>query len=107
MAEATQEAYAASGADSSAVVQVEAFLDDMPRAVCGGGPDSVPERGSTVAELAAAGKAAVLVPFPQAADDHQRKNAEVFVEAGAAEMMLQAELTMEAVAGAMCGVAGG
>ena len=48
-----------------------------------------------MAELAAAGRAAVLVPFPQAADDHQRKNADVFVAAGAAEMVVEAELTEE------------
>ena len=52
---------------------------------------------STVAELAAAGKPSLLIPFPQAADDHQRKNAEAFVEAGAATMMLEAGLTPEAL----------
>jgi UDP-N-acetylglucosamine--N-acetylmuramyl-(pentapeptide) pyrophosphoryl-undecaprenol N-acetylglucosamine transferase len=51
--------------------------------------------GSTVAELAAAGKPALLVPLPTAADDHQRKNAELVVKGGAAEMLLQAELTPE------------
>ena len=45
---------------------------------------------STVAELAAAGRAAVLVPFPGAADDHQTKNAEVFERAGAAVLRVQA-----------------
>ncbi len=48
---------------------------------------------STVAELAASGKPSLLVPFPQAADDHQRKNAEVLVEGGAAEMLLEQEMT--------------
>lgn len=48
-----------------------------------------------MAELAAAGRAALLVPFPQAADDHQRKNADIFVAAGAAEMVIEAELTEE------------
>ena len=48
---------------------------------------------STVAELAAAGRPSVLVPFAAAADDHQRKNAEVFVAAGAAAMILEAEFT--------------
>jgi len=50
---------------------------------------------STVAELAAAGRASILVPFAAAADDHQRRNAEVFVEAGAAAMILEVELTPE------------
>ena len=46
--------------------------------------------GSTVAELAASGRPSLLVPLPTAADDHQRKNAEVLAEAGAAVMLLQA-----------------
>jgi len=49
----------------------------------------------SVAELAAAGKPSLLVPFPLAADDHQRKNAEIFAEAGAAEMLLESEMTPE------------
>jgi UDP-N-acetylglucosamine--N-acetylmuramyl-(pentapeptide) pyrophosphoryl-undecaprenol N-acetylglucosamine transferase len=44
---------------------------------------------STVAELAAAGKAAVLVPLPTAADNHQLKNAEVLAGAGAAVLRVQ------------------
>jgi UDP-N-acetylglucosamine--N-acetylmuramyl-(pentapeptide) pyrophosphoryl-undecaprenol N-acetylglucosamine transferase len=91
--EATQAAFRSSGADP-ARWEVRAFIDDMPEqyAAC----DLVLARsGSTVAELAAAGKPSVLVPLPTAADDHQRKNADVFVAAGAAEMILQAELTPE------------
>ena len=48
---------------------------------------------ATVSELAAAGRPSLLVPFPQAADDHQRRNAEVLVAADAAVMLLQADLT--------------
>jgi UDP-N-acetylglucosamine--N-acetylmuramyl-(pentapeptide) pyrophosphoryl-undecaprenol N-acetylglucosamine transferase len=43
--------------------------------------------GTTLAELAASGLPAVLLPYPKATDDHQRKNADVFVEAGAAELV--------------------
>jgi UDP-N-acetylglucosamine--N-acetylmuramyl-(pentapeptide) pyrophosphoryl-undecaprenol N-acetylglucosamine transferase len=53
---------------------------------------------TTVAELAAAGKPAIMVPFPFAADDHQRKNAEAIERAGAGLMILQAELTPERLA---------
>jgi UDP-N-acetylglucosamine--N-acetylmuramyl-(pentapeptide) pyrophosphoryl-undecaprenol N-acetylglucosamine transferase len=53
--------------------------------------------GSTVAELCAAGKPSLLVPFAAAADDHQRKNAEVLVEAGAAAMLLQRDVTEDAL----------
>lgn len=74
--------------------QVEAFLTDMPAQYAAA--DLVLARsGSTVAELAAAGKPSLLVPFAAAADDHQRKNAEVFAEAGAAVMMLQIYVTPE------------
>jgi UDP-N-acetylglucosamine--N-acetylmuramyl-(pentapeptide) pyrophosphoryl-undecaprenol N-acetylglucosamine transferase len=73
---------------------VEAFLTDMPREY--GAADLVLARsGSTVAELCAAGKPSLLVPFPQAADDHQRKNAEILASAGAAVMLLQRDATPE------------
>jgi UDP-N-acetylglucosamine--N-acetylmuramyl-(pentapeptide) pyrophosphoryl-undecaprenol N-acetylglucosamine transferase len=89
--ETTRAAYAASGAGASRW-SVEAFLTDMPAQYAAA--DVVLARaGSTVAELAAAGKPSVLVPLPTAADDHQRKNAEVLVEAGAAMMLLQADVT--------------
>jgi UDP-N-acetylglucosamine--N-acetylmuramyl-(pentapeptide) pyrophosphoryl-undecaprenol N-acetylglucosamine transferase len=48
---------------------------------------------TTVAEVAAAGKAAIFIPFPFATDDHQRKNAEAFVRVGAGRMILQKDLT--------------
>ncbi len=50
---------------------------------------------STVAEVIACRKAAVFIPLPTAADDHQRKNAEVLVKKNAAEMILQKDLTVE------------
>src|SRR5260370_11782962 len=53
---------------------------------------------STVAEATASGKPAIFVPFPQAADDHQRRNAEAIVSGGAAVLIPQAELTAERLA---------
>ncbi len=50
---------------------------------------------TTTAELIAAGKASIMVPFPLAADDHQRKNAEALQAGGAARMILQQELSAE------------
>jgi UDP-N-acetylglucosamine--N-acetylmuramyl-(pentapeptide) pyrophosphoryl-undecaprenol N-acetylglucosamine transferase len=93
-AEETQAAYAASGADP-ARWQVHAFLDDMARRF--EAADLVLSRSgaSTVAEEMAAGKPALLVPFPGAADDHQRKNAEVMAGAGAATMLIEVEMTPE------------
>ncbi len=56
---------------------------------------------TTCAEIAAAGKAAIMVPFPGAADDHQRKNAEAMEHAGAVRMLLQTELTADSLANAL------
>jgi UDP-N-acetylglucosamine--N-acetylmuramyl-(pentapeptide) pyrophosphoryl-undecaprenol N-acetylglucosamine transferase len=53
---------------------------------------------TTTAELIAAGKAAIMVPFPFATDDHQRKNAEALEQAGAAKMILQQALSGERLA---------
>jgi UDP-N-acetylglucosamine--N-acetylmuramyl-(pentapeptide) pyrophosphoryl-undecaprenol N-acetylglucosamine transferase len=50
---------------------------------------------TTTAELIAAGKASIMVPFPYAADDHQRKNAEALESAGASRMILQQDLGHE------------
>ncbi len=50
---------------------------------------------TTCAELAAAGKASIMIPLPTAADDHQRKNAEAFERAGASRMLTQVELNGE------------
>ena len=73
--------------------EVSAFLTDMPGAfaqadlvVCRSGAGSV-------SELAAAGKPAVLIPFPFAAGNHQLKNAEALTRAGAAELCLDREWT--------------
>jgi UDP-N-acetylglucosamine--N-acetylmuramyl-(pentapeptide) pyrophosphoryl-undecaprenol N-acetylglucosamine transferase len=73
--------------------RVEPFLFAMDRemknadlVVCRAG-------ATTLAELTAAGVPAVLVPLPTAADDHQRKNAEVLVTGGAADMLEQKDLT--------------
>jgi UDP-N-acetylglucosamine--N-acetylmuramyl-(pentapeptide) pyrophosphoryl-undecaprenol N-acetylglucosamine transferase len=93
-ADTTLAAYQASGAPPDRW-QVHAFLDDMPRRF--EAADLVLSRSgaSTVAELAAAGKPSLLIPFPRSADDHQCRNAEAFVEAGAARMLLEPDLSPE------------
>jgi len=90
-AEQTQAAYAASGADP-ARWQVRAFLDDMPARFAQANLVMARSGASTVAELAAAGKPALLVPFAAAADDHQKRNAEEMVNAGAAVMLEEGDL---------------
>jgi len=98
----TRAAYAASGADASRW-RVEAFFPDMPAEYAAA--DVILARsGSTVAELCAAGRASVLVPLATAADDHQRKNAEVLVEAGAALMLLQKDVTPASLLDALRGL---
>ena len=77
--EQTQAAYAASGADP-ARWQVRPFLDDMPERFAQAHLVMARSGASTVAELAAAGKPSLLVPFAAAADEHQRRNAEAMVE---------------------------
>jgi UDP-N-acetylglucosamine--N-acetylmuramyl-(pentapeptide) pyrophosphoryl-undecaprenol N-acetylglucosamine transferase len=72
---------------------VEPFLYDMGRQL--GQADLVVCRAgaTTLAEIAAAGRAAILIPLPTATDDHQRKNAEALAAAGAAEVLLQKDVT--------------
>jgi UDP-N-acetylglucosamine--N-acetylmuramyl-(pentapeptide) pyrophosphoryl-undecaprenol N-acetylglucosamine transferase len=72
---------------------VEPFFDDMGRQL--GQADVVVCRAgaTTLAEITAAGKAAILIPLPTATDDHQRRNAEALVACGAADLLLQADLS--------------
>jgi UDP-N-acetylglucosamine--N-acetylmuramyl-(pentapeptide) pyrophosphoryl-undecaprenol N-acetylglucosamine transferase len=87
--EETAEAYRVADLDA----EVSEFIVDMASAY--GWADIVICRSGalTVSELAAAGVASVLVPFPHAVDDHQTRNAEFLVEAGAAILMPEAELS--------------
>jgi UDP-N-acetylglucosamine--N-acetylmuramyl-(pentapeptide) pyrophosphoryl-undecaprenol N-acetylglucosamine transferase len=87
-AEQVEAAYGVSGADATRW-EVAAFLEDMPRRFAEADLILCRSGASTVAELAAAGKAAVLVPLPTAADNHQLRNAEVFAAAGAAVLRVQ------------------
>ncbi len=91
-----REAYdsiAAEFVDSGTDGLVLPFIQDMPAVfaeadlvVCRAG-------AGAVAELAAAGKPSILVPFPFAADNHQLHNAEAFTRAGAARLVLDSEMT--------------
>ena len=78
--------------------EVCAFIDDMPKAFAHA--DLLVSRAGAiaVAELAAAGKAAVLIPFPGATDQHQLENARVLEQAGAARLIEQRVLTAERLA---------
>jgi UDP-N-acetylglucosamine--N-acetylmuramyl-(pentapeptide) pyrophosphoryl-undecaprenol N-acetylglucosamine transferase len=86
--------------------EVEPFLDDMARRF--GQADLVVCRAgaTTLAEITAAGKAAILIPLPTATDDHQRKNAEALMASGAADLLLQHDLNGHVLAERIVALAG-
>ncbi len=93
--ESVNAAYRAAGWDRANVTR---YVDNMVNAfaevdlvICRAG-------ATTTAELIAAGKASLMIPFPLAADDHQRKNAEALQAAGGTKMILQSDLSGERLA---------
>lgn len=93
-AEPVRAAYAAAGVDA----EVVAYIDDMAAAL-GAADVAVTRSGSgTVAELAAAGLPALLVPFPHAAGDHQAANAEAFCAGGAGSWCRQRDWDVQKLA---------
>ncbi len=81
-----------------AAADVRAFIVDMGAAYAAADLVICRAGATTVAELAALGLPAILVPYPHAADDHQRANAESLVRAGAARVVLDKEATGERLA---------
>lgn len=94
-------AYAGSGLRA----EVKPFIEDMVAEFARAHLVVSRAGATTVAELAAAGRPAVMVPFPFAADDHQRKNAEAVERAGAGRVILQADLTPGRLAAEILGLA--
>jgi UDP-N-acetylglucosamine--N-acetylmuramyl-(pentapeptide) pyrophosphoryl-undecaprenol N-acetylglucosamine transferase len=89
-----QDAYAAHGVKAT----LKSFFDDVPArlgaahlVICRAG-------ASTVAEITVAGRPAIFVPYPHAADDHQRHNAEAVAAAGAGWAIAQPQFTPDALA---------
>ena len=89
-----KQGYASEGVNA----RVEKFIYDMPEVyqqasllICRAG-------SSTLSEIAAVGKASVLVPFPFASDNHQEINARIFTDAGAAFLLIQSKSTGEDLA---------
>jgi UDP-N-acetylglucosamine--N-acetylmuramyl-(pentapeptide) pyrophosphoryl-undecaprenol N-acetylglucosamine transferase len=72
--------------------EVFKFIEDMPAAFARADLLICRSGASTVAEIAAAGKPAIFVPFPRAADDHQQVNAEALERAGAAVVVEESKL---------------
>jgi UDP-N-acetylglucosamine--N-acetylmuramyl-(pentapeptide) pyrophosphoryl-undecaprenol N-acetylglucosamine transferase len=97
-----RDAYAAARLDA----RVEPFLFEMHRemraaevVVCRAG-------ATTLAELTAAGRAAILIPLPTATDDHQRRNGEALARQGAARVVEQRDLTPARLADEIAALAG-
>ena len=97
----------ASYREAGVEASVSAFITDMARAyewadlvICRAG-------ALTISELAAAGLASILVPFPAAVDDHQTRNAEYLVSAEAAVLIADRELTAERLSAALAQLCAG
>ncbi len=78
--------------------EVVEFIDDMATAWADADLAICRAGALTIAELAAAGVAALLVPFPHAVDDHQTANARFLADAGAAWLEAESDLTPERLA---------
>jgi len=103
--EAMRDGVAAAYAAAARPAEVVAFLDDMERRF--GDADVVVARSgaTTCAELTAAGRASILVPFARAADDHQRVNAAALEAGGAARMIEEKDLSGESLGRAVADLA--
>src|SRR5258706_8174663 len=97
--ESLQQAYSAAGLQAA----THAFIDDMAAAYAEADLVLCRAGATTVAEIAAAGVASVLVPYPHAVDDHQTANARFLTDAGAAVLLPQSELSAERLAELLAG----
>lgn len=78
--------------------RVEKFIYDMPSVYAESSLLICRAGASTLAEIAAVGRASILIPLPTAADNHQEKNAQVFVDANSAILLKQNQSTGEDLA---------
>jgi UDP-N-acetylglucosamine--N-acetylmuramyl-(pentapeptide) pyrophosphoryl-undecaprenol N-acetylglucosamine transferase len=99
---ATAERYAAAGIDAD----VREFIDDMAAQYARAELVVARAGATTVAELTAIGRPAILIPYPFAADNHQERNAAALAEAGAARVFRQADLDGDKLASAVAALAG-
>lgn len=89
------DAVAATYRDCGIACELKNFFDDMPERLADAHLLVCRAGASTITELAAAGRPAILVPLPFAADDHQTGNARAFAQAGGGWVMPQHDLTPE------------
>ncbi len=92
--EAVKGAYAAHGI----AADVAAFYDDLPKRISDSHLVISRAGASTVAELTALGRPAIIVPYPHAIDDHQTSNAHAIDEAGAGWLMPESFFTVDSLA---------
>ena len=92
--ELVRDAYRRAGLEA----RVEAFLFEMDREMTNADLVVCRAGATTLSELAAAGRPAVLIPLPTATDDHQRKNAEVIARAGGADVIDERDLSGDRLA---------
>ncbi|MGH9536044.1 MAG: undecaprenyldiphospho-muramoylpentapeptide beta-N-acetylglucosaminyltransferase [Terriglobales bacterium] len=96
--ETAAEAYVRTATAAKTAIRVRAFIDDMAGAMAQASLIVCRSGASTLGELAASGRAALLIPFPGATDAHQLRNARAYQAAGAAAVLEQKELNGERLA---------
>lgn len=95
-----REAYARAGVEA----RCEAFVEDVASELAAADLVVCRAGATTLAELAAVGVGALLIPFPHAIDDHQTRNAAALAENGAAVLLAQSKLTAEGLAAMLSGL---
>ena len=100
--ELVRDAYRRAGLEA----RVEAFLFEMDREMTNADLVICRAGATTLSELAASGRPAILVPLPTATDDHQRRNAEVIARVGGAEVIEERDLTGERLGAALLAIVG-
>ena len=94
---AMQALLAGAGAPEPRFTELRPYIYDMPAVMAAADLVICRAGASTLGELCAAGKPAVLVPYPYATGNHQEKNARLLADAGGARLLRDAELTPEAL----------
>ncbi len=90
-----QQAWLDGGDSLPSSLQLQEFIEDMGEALAWADLLICRAGALTLAEVACVGVPSILVPFPHAIDDHQTRNAEVLVQAGAAQLLPESELSAE------------
>ncbi|PCJ25072.1 MAG: undecaprenyldiphospho-muramoylpentapeptide beta-N-acetylglucosaminyltransferase [SAR86 cluster bacterium] len=95
--ESTKLNYQSLGIELSEQIQLEAFIDDMPKAYAWADLVICRSGASTVSEIAAVGLPSILIPYPHHSDQQQSHNAKWLVDGGAAVMIQQSDLNSESL----------